>query len=169
MTRSKALKSYSSWLQQLYRDSETYGFPTVVIPGVSLASIPPPETTTEEDSTDSLYILNPLHHGFEPPIQPISPDQLWTPTLNLNVPTNLPVSSTNYAQTTPSAISVQSSTTAQQLPLPEVDTESFSVIDALPIQQAPGVPVDKDLDDVISYIATLLEKPLNARKPLVKQ
>ncbi|KAI9554663.1 hypothetical protein GHT06_019936 [Daphnia sinensis] len=170
MTRGKASKSYSSWLQQLYRDSATYGFPTVVIPGFSLANIPSPETTTEEDSTDSLYIAPPLHHGSEPPIQPISPDQLWRPTLNLNNPANLPIVSTSYAETTPAAVTSvsQTSTVAQQSPLSGGDTD-YSSNDSMEMLQAPNVPVDEDLDDAISYITTLLEKPLKARKPLPKQ
>ncbi|XP_057375622.1 uncharacterized protein LOC130696555 isoform X2 [Daphnia carinata] len=170
MTRGKALKSYSSWLQQLYRDSATYGFPTVVIPGFSLANVALPETTTEGDSTDSLYIAPPLHHGFEPPIQPISPDQLWKPTLNLNNPTNLPIVSTTYAETTPAAVTsvIQTSTISQQPPLPE-DATDYSSNDSMEMLQVPNVPVDEDLGDAISYITTILEKPLKARKPLPKQ
>lgn len=172
MTRGKALKSYSSWLQQLYRDSATYGFPTVVIPGFSLANTPSPETNTEEESTDSLYIAHPLHHGSEPPIQPISPDQLlWTPTFNLNNPTNLPiVLTTSYAETTPAAVtSTQTSTIAQQQSLLPEDDPDYYNNDGAQMLQAPNVPVDEDLDDAISYITTLLEKPLKARKPLPKQ
>jgi hypothetical protein len=167
MTKSKALKSYSTWMQKLYKDYATNGYPTVVIPGLDLASVTVAETNNPpDDNSDSLFVLNPsLDSGSEPPIQPISPDQIWTPSSFLTpvvpvVAASKPSQTNRPAATTPAHQSSWSQsypheTTTQQQTTP----------------QRPNIPiaVDEDLDDAISYITTLLDKPLKARKPLTKQ
>lgn len=165
MTKSKALKSYSTWMQKLYKDYANNGYPTVVIPGLDLASVTVAETNNPpDDNSDSLFVLNPsLDSGSEPPIQPISPDQIWTPSSFLTpvvpvVAASKPSQTNRPVSTTPAHQSSWSQT------YPHETTQQTT-------PQRPNIPiaVDEDLDDAISYITTLLDKPLKARKPLTKQ
>lgn len=178
MTKSKALKSYSTWMQKLYKDYATNGYPTVVIPGLDLASVtlepesPEPESNpAASEETDSLFVLNPSLSGSEPPIQPISPDQIWTPSSFLTPV--VPVVAASKPQTT--RPTTTSSPPVQQSTVPyDYDEWEQTQPDQTAQQQVPQRPnipisVDEDLDDAISYITTLLEKPLKARKPLIKQ
>ncbi len=159
MTKSKALKSYSTWMQKLYKDYATNGYPTVVIPGLDLASVTIAETNPPDDS-DSLFVLNPSLSGSEPPIQPISPDQIWTPSSFLT-PVVPVVAASKPSQTNRPATAPDQSSWSQTYP--DETTQQT------PQRPNPPIAVDEDLDDAISYITTLLEKPLKARKPLTKQ
>jgi len=150
-------------MQKLYKDYATNGYPTVVIPGLDLASVTIAETNP--DDSDSLFVLNPSLSGSEPPIQPISPDQIWTPSSFLTPV--VPV----VAAGKPQANRPVSSNAQSTVPDQSSWSQSHPHESAQPTPHRPNVPiaVDEDLDDAISYITTLLEKPLKARKPFTKQ